>query len=135
TLPRPRAETMAPIFKGGSSTMEQALDLARRGEFARASEMFSEASRKLAKEGAVFEASLARAYADLLSPAVINGDPRALMALSSFLRSAAGSAQLRPGPRAIAAADLATQLELEARFKGLTSAAYSRTEDPQGVAL
>jgi hypothetical protein len=125
---------MAPIFKGGSATMEKAQDLARRREFAQASAMFAEASRKLAKEGAIHEANCARAYADLLSSHVINGDPASMMSLGAFLRSALGNEQLRPGPRTIGAAELATQLELDARFKGLTSAAHAHSGNPVALA-
>ncbi len=125
---------MAPIFKGGSATMEKAQDLVRRREFAPASAMFAEASRKLAKEGAVHEANCAKAYADLLSPSVMGGDPAAMLGLGAFLRSALGDASLRPGPRAIAAADLATQLELDARFRSLTAQAQARSGDPAALA-
>jgi len=123
-----------PIFKSGSATMEQGLDLARRRDFVRASQTFAEASRKLAREGGILDANCAKAYSDLFSPAVMHGDPAALLNLSSFIRSALGSAQLQPGPRAISAPELATQLELDARYTGLVTAARSHSGTPEDLA-
>jgi hypothetical protein len=123
-----------PIFKGGSATMEQGLDFARRREFDRACEAFAEASRKLAKEGNVQDASIAKGYADLFSPAVRKGDPAALHNLAAFLRSAVGTAPLHPGPRSISASELATQLELDARYTRLVTAARQGTGNPDELA-
>jgi len=113
---------MAPIFKDGSGTLEQALDLARRREFDRAADKFRDAANKYRKEGSILWVNIANAYADLVSAPVRNGDPTAQLALSSFLRANLGTTELRPGPRGISAADLATQLELTARDANLLAA-------------
>ena len=65
-------------------------------------------------------ASRAKAYADLFSPGVRNGNSAGLVALSSFLSSAPReSDELKPGPLGITAGDLATQLELVASVSGV----------------
>ena len=125
---------MPPLFKDGSGTLEQALDLARRGDFVRAREKFLEASRKYSKEGSLLYPNLAKAYADLLSPEVMNGNPDALMALSTFLRSTLGTTELKLGPRGISAADLATQLELTTRDLNLVAALQAGTGNPEALA-
>ena len=125
---------MPPLFKDGSGTLEQALDLARRGDFAHAREKFLDASRKYAKEGSLLYPNLAKAYADLLSPEVRDGHPDALMALSTFLRSTLGTTELKLGARGISAADLATQLELTTRDLNLMAAVQSGTGNPESLA-
>lgn len=116
---------MAPLLKDGSATLEQALDLARRRDFGRARQKFIDASEKFRKEGDILLVNVAKAYADLLSPEVLGGNPGALFALAGFLRATLGTTELRPGPRGIAASDLATQLELTARDTNLMSALQS----------
>ena len=125
---------MAPIFKDGSATLEQGLDLARRRDFDRARAKFQDASKKLSKEGSILYVNLANAYAELFSIGVRNENPEALMALSAFLRSTLGTTELRPGPRGIAASDLANQLELTARDKSLTAALQAPSSDPTALA-
>jgi hypothetical protein len=125
---------MPPIFKDGTGTLEQALDLARRGDYVRAREKFLDAARKYSKEGSLLYPHLAAAYAELLSPGVMNGDPSALMALALSLRSNLGTTELKLGPRGISAADLATQLELTTRDANLMAAVQSGSGDPQSLA-
>jgi hypothetical protein len=125
---------MAPLFKDGAATQEQALDLARRREFDRAREKFLDASTKFSKEGSILYVNLARAYAELFSLGIRNGDPTSLMALSTFLRSTLGNTELRPGPRGISAADLATQLELTARDTSIMQAVQAGAGEPRAVA-
>jgi hypothetical protein len=125
---------MVTLFKDGSSTLEQGLDLARRRDFNRAREKFVEAYRKLSKEGRILDANLAKAYADLLSPEVVHGHSPSLIALSSFLRSSLGTTELRLGARGISAADLATQLELTARESQLGALLQSGPSNPEGLA-
>lgn len=125
---------MSPIFKDGSATLDQGLDLARRGEFDRAREKFLDAARKLSKEGSILNVTLANAYAELFSIGVRNSNPGSLMALSTLLRSGLGTTELRPGPRGISAADLATQLELRARDNALMAALQSGGGDAQALA-
>lgn len=125
---------MVLLFKDGSATLEQGLDFARRREFNRAREKFTDASRKLAKEGRILEANLAKAYAELLSPEVVNGHSSTLIALSSFLRSSLGGTELRLGARGISAPELATQLELTAREAQLSALVQSGPSNPEGLA-
>jgi hypothetical protein len=125
---------MAPLFKDGSATLEQGLDFARRREFDRAREKFLDASRKFSKEGSILYVSLANAYAELFSIGVRNSNPDSLMSLSALLRSGLGTTELRPGPRGISAADLATQLELTARDNALMAALQSGAGNPEGLA-
>lgn len=120
---------MAPLFKDGSATMEQALDFARRREFDRARLKFMDASIKFSKEGSILWVNVAKAYADLLSPEVLAGQPQAMLTLASFLRSGLGATELRHGPRGILASDLATQLELTARDANLWAAFQSGAAD------
>jgi hypothetical protein len=125
---------MPTLFKDGAGTLEQGLDLVRRGDYARAREKFLDATRKFSKEGSLLYPNLAKAYADLLSPDVMNGSPGALMALSSFLRSTLGTTELKLGPRGISASDLATELELTTRDTNLMNAVASGTENPTALA-
>ena len=105
---------MAPLFKSGSDVLDQGLDLARRRDYARAREKFTDAATKLAKEGSVLNVDLARAYAELMLYPTRGGDPAYLSGLANYLRSSLGTTELRPGPRGISASDLATQLDLAA---------------------
>jgi hypothetical protein len=125
---------MAPIFKDGAAIQEQALDLARRREFDRAQERFEEAARRFTKEGATFDANLARAYSGLLGLGARGADPTAFRSLSALLRAALGNVELRPGPRGIGAAELAGQLELAAQETALLAALQSGGGDPGAVA-
>jgi hypothetical protein len=72
--------------------------------------------------------------ADLLSFGVRNGQPAALTATSSFLRSNFGAGEIRLGPRAISASDLATQMELTAREANLMIAIQFSSESPEAIA-
>lgn len=128
------ADRMAPLLKDGSATFEQGLDLARRREFDRAADRFNSASAKLSKEGNLGAANLARAYASLMLLGTRRNDPGALLALSALLRSTLGSTELRPGPRAISAEELAVQLDLGARDLSLVGAAMSGAGQPQVLA-
>lgn len=105
---------MAPLFKSGSDVMDQALDLARRRDYARARQKFEEAAEKLAKEGSILNVDLARAYGELMRYPSQGGDPAYLSRLAQYLRASLGTTELRPGPRGIRASDLAAQLELAA---------------------
>jgi len=116
---------MAPLFKDGSTTMEQALDLARRREFDQARQKFHDASIKFQKEGSILWVNVAQAYSDLFSPEVMSGNPAAQLALSAFIRSTLGTTELRPGPRGISASDLAAQLELAAHDSNVMAAVQS----------
>jgi len=125
---------MAPIFKDGSTTLDQGLDFARRGDFDRAREKFLDAARKLSKEGSILNVTLANAYAELFSIGVRNSNPDSLMALSTLLRSGLGTTELRPGPRGISAADLASQLEVTAHDVNVTAAVRSNIGSAEGLA-
>jgi hypothetical protein len=125
---------MAPIFKGGGELMDQALDLARRRDFARARQKFIDAGTKFTKEGSVQFASLANAYAELMRIGQGNTDPGTLTNLASFLRSSVGSTALRPGLREISSGDLANELELSARETSLVLAVQSGGGDRNGLA-
>ena len=125
---------MSPVFKDGATTLDQGLDLARRRDFDHARAKFLDAAKKLSKEGSVLNVNIANAYADLFSIGVRSEHPDALLTLSSFLRATLGTTELRPGPRGIAASDLATQLELTAREKNLLAAAQAPTGNPAGLA-
>ncbi|HKN07581.1 MAG TPA: hypothetical protein VJ021_08310 [Thermoplasmata archaeon] len=126
---------MPPIFKDGSATLDQGLDLARRREFDRAREKFLDASRKFSKEGSILYVSLANAYADLFSIGVRNSNPNSLLSLSALLRSGLGSTELRPGPRGISAADLASQLEVTAHDVNVMSALQSGAGSAEALGL
>ena len=125
---------MAPLFKDGTATLEQGLDFARLRDFDRAREKFLDASRKLTKEGSVLKVTLADAYADLFSIGVRNFNPDSLMSLSAVLRSGLGSTELRPGPRGISAADLASQLEVTAHDANVMSAVQNGIGTAEGLA-
>src|SRR5208282_6371208 len=125
---------MPPIFKDGSATLDQGLDLARRREFDRAREKFLDASRKFSKEGSILYVSLANAYADLFSIGVRNSNPNSLLSLSALLRSGLGSTELRPGPRGISAADLAAQLEVTAHDANVMSAVQAGAGSGEALA-
>jgi len=125
---------MAPLFKDANATLEQALDLARRGEFDRSGEKFLDAARKFENEGSIPGSNRARAYAELFSPGVRANNPQKLVALSGFLRSTLGNTELKPGPRGVGATDLAAQLELTARELNLLGALSSGGGDRAGLA-
>jgi hypothetical protein len=106
---------MVPLVKDGAATLEQGLDFARRGDYARAMDKFLDASRKFSKEGNLLYANVAGAYTNLLSSAIRNSDPQSLSALSSLLRTIPGSIHLKLGPRGVNADALAYELELATR--------------------
>ena len=125
---------MAPLFKSGNDLLEQGLDLSRRRQFAQAREKFLDAVRKLSKEGGTMYIDLARAYADLMLLSSPTPDPTLMANLANYLRSTLGTVELRPGPRGITGADLATQLQLDARDRNLSVAMASGQMDPNGLA-
>jgi hypothetical protein len=123
-----------PIIKDGAATLEQGLDLARRGDLSRASEKFLDAARKFSREGNLLYASVATAYTNLLSSAVGNSDPSSLMALFSLLQNIPGTIELKLGPRGISSSELANELQLTARYSSLTSLAHSQSGNPESLA-
>lgn len=125
---------MPALFKSGNELLDQGLDLSRRREFARAHEKFLEATRKLSKEGGTVYIDMARAYADLMLLSSPNPDPALMVNLANYLRSALGTVELRPGPRGISGADLATQLQLEVRDRNLSAALATGQGDPNSLA-
>jgi len=125
---------MAPLFKSGSEVLEQALDLAKRRDYDRARQKFEDAAEKFSKEGSVLYVDLARVYADLMLYPSRGGDPGFLTNLATRLRSSLGTTELRPGPRSIAAPDLATQLELAAGETNLLAQVQSGVGDRAAIA-
>ncbi len=125
---------MAPLFKSGRDLLDQGLDLSRRRDFARAREKFVDAAARLAKESGTVDVDLARAYADLMGCGSPNLDPVAERMLATFVRERLGGLELRPGLRPISGADLATQLELDARDRELTSLRDPTAADPVAYA-
>jgi len=125
---------MAPLFKSGSEVMDQALDLARRRDFARAKQKFDDAAAKLEKEGSVLNVALARAYAELMVYPTRGNDPTYLAGLAAYLRAQLGTTEMRPGPRGISASDLAVQLELAANESQVLAQVQSGAGDRGAVA-
>jgi len=125
---------MAPLIKDGAATLEQALDFARRREFEKACDRFLDASKKFANEGSIPGSNRARAYAELFSPGVRRLETTALVNLSNYLTSTLGNDELHPGPRSIAASELANQLRLTARDSNLMTAVQSGGGDPGSLA-
>lgn len=104
---------MAPLFKDGAQLMRQGRDLALRGDFASAAARFTSASERFRKKGEAQDASIAAAYARLLAARPGTVPTASLRQLAQLLRSL-GPVTLQPGPRGIAAEDLARELELTA---------------------
>jgi len=125
---------MARLFKSGSEVMEQALDLSRRRDYARAREKFIDAADKLSKEGSVLYVDLARAYAELMLYPNRGGDPGYLTGLANYLRASLGTTELRPGPRSISASDLAVQLDLAASESQALAQAQGGAGDRTAIA-
>ena len=125
---------MPSLFKSGDELLDQGLDLSRRRDFVKAREKFLDASRKLSKEGGTIYVDVARAYADLMLLSSPNPDPTLMANLAGYLRSTVGTFELRPGARGITGADLATQLQLEARDRNLSASLQSGQGDPNGLA-
>ncbi|MGA8302214.1 MAG: hypothetical protein WA691_05950 [Thermoplasmata archaeon] len=123
-----------PIIKDGAATLEQGLDLARRGDHSRASEKFIDATRKFSREGNLLYANVATAYTNLLSSAVRNSDPSSLMALFSLLQNIPGTIELKLGARGTSSSELANELQLTARYASLTAMARSQSGNPESLA-
>jgi len=106
---------MVLLFKDGSGTFEQGLDLVRRREFDRAVTKFLDAAAKYRKEGSIPLHNLSMAYTQLLSLGVRLGHPEAYRATADLLRSTLGDREIHLGARSISASELANQMELTSR--------------------
>ncbi len=122
-----------PFFKSGMQVLEQGHDFVSRGDFAGAQERFTEATRKLQKEGALREAAVAAAYAAVMNLGRTKTEPAAYRYVAQNLRYVQGST-LKLGPRQVLADDLAAEADLLAEELEARSLQPSTPADYQRVA-
>jgi tetratricopeptide (TPR) repeat protein len=101
------------MFKSSSRLFDDANDLFKQGNFARAQGRYEDAAAKFQKEGDQQSARLAGAYAAFVSLATLGPNPSAYMAAAESLQQL-GNVSLKLGVREFPAPALATEVALVA---------------------
>ncbi len=99
------------MFRSSSKLLEQANDLVKQGNFAKAEERYSDAAAKLTREGDSTNAQLAMAYAAFLALARAGGDPAIYGRAAQSLQTL-GGATLKIGLRDVSASSLSNEVAI-----------------------